>query len=775
MRLTDDEIREAYSDIVYDYEDIRQAFLKDYGPETLKSLNGDELLKRLFASKDFAVLSGRRGLFVWLEHGNYNVPKGTFGSGRDMAFQNGVLMYHDAVGKFAFDLYGTQPKKTIDRAAALSYAENVKNVIVEACEYIDSNLFDNIQYYEAFDTYLKKLCNRSQPNPYWDRSGIIKPSLLKYFHIYRPDVFSEFYVSGYQNKIAVAIGVDDLNKYSSRVVRNGRLLLGMKKIDDDFDSVRFAMALYRLISNEDAARDAADSSAEHGVVDPNDDIPLNVILYGPPGTGKTYEAIKRAVEIIEGKSAVKDKEYSDVLKSYRKYEDEGRIKFTTFHQSYGYEEFIEGIKPVFDEESEDSDLKYTIEAGVFKEFCENAKNIKQSGNATNPFGIKSTSTVWKISLDGAGRKKSPIHKECLDNGYIRIGWDSYGDDLATETKYNSGGKGILDCFIDKMRVGNIVLSCYSETEIDAIGVVTGEYEWHDEFPRLKRMRKVNWLYKWEGREKFNIVWYNNGNRLNNPTLYRSRVSVDDVIKILNDHCDIENKIEYDYSEKFVFIIDEINRGNISKIFGELITLVEPSKRLGASEPMECILPYSKKPFGIPKNVYIIGTMNTADRSLVQLDAALRRRFEFEERMPDYGALRSVLEKNEVEIEDIDLDEMLSAINERITFFIDRERQIGHSYFIDLNGESTISDLANIFIKKIIPLLQEYFFDDYATIKKVLGNNNFIVKKNITDFVLRAENADSSLYEINPDFSVFEKALEYKKIYISKPEESESDD
>lgn len=152
---------------------------------------------------------------------------------------------------------------------------------------------------------------------------------------------------------------------------------------------------------------------------------------------------------------------------------------------------------------------------------------------------------------------------------------------------------------------------------------------------------------------------------------------------------------------------------MSKIFGELITLIEPSKRLGAEEEMTCILPYSKDKFGVPKNVYIIGTMNTADRSLVQLDAALRRRFDFEEMMPKPGLLK-------VTKDGIALDLLLTTINKRIAALLDREHQIGHSYFIKLDENSDVSDVQRIFKKKVLPLLQEYFFDDYETIQKILG-------------------------------------------------------
>ena len=210
-------------------------------------------------------------------------------------------------------------------------------------------------------------------------------------------------------------------------------------------------------------------------------------------------------------------------------------------------------------------------------------------------------------------------------------------------------------------------------------------------------------------------------------------------------------VKQDNNKKnYVFIIDEINRGNISKIFGELITLIEPTKRLGASEELKALLPYSGQNFGVPDNVYIIGTMNTADRSIAMIDTALRRRFSFVEMQPDSGLLRDIV------IDGIDIAEMLDTMNRRIMVLLDREHTIGHSYLLPLNNNPSIEFLANIFENNIIPLLQEYFYDDYEKIQLVLGDNRkiddsicFIVKK--SDVVKLFGNAEidyQKFYEIN---------------------------
>ena len=208
----------------------------------------------------------------------------------------------------------------------------------------------------------------------------------------------------------------------------------------------------------------------------------------------------------------------------------------------------------------------------------------------------------------------------------------------------------------------------------------------------------------------------------------------------------------DKKNNYVLIIDEINRGNISKIFGELISLIESSKREGEKEEMEVILPYSKEKFTIPKNLYIIGTMNTADRSIALLDIALRRRFNFIEIMPQYDILKDVA--------DIKIALLLSTLNERIEFLLDREHTIGHSYFLNIN---TFEDLVNVFKNYIIPLLQEYFYEDFEKIKSIFDNNGFITSKNIS-----LNNQRKSIYKLN------EEALKvpdnYKKIYLSVEDE-----
>jgi len=463
-------------------------------------------------------------------------------------------------------------------------------------------------------------------------------------------------------------------------------------------------------------------------------VPKNTILYGPPGTGKTYNTVVYAVAVIENKSveSIKAEPYSAVFERYNTYKNDGLIEFTTFHQSYGYEEFIEGIKPILENDAdEQGDVKYTIEDGLFKAFC-NKSSVPVAKKANRELGLNKTPTIWKVSLWSTG--DNPTRTECLENGHIRIGWDDYGAEITDDTDFSEqGGKKVLNAFISRMKIGDIVFSCYSSTTIDAIGVVTGDYEWCGEQYEdgLNRRRKVNWIVKGINED---IVDINGGSTMTLSTVYRlNHIALSDAMAI------IEKYLPHTVEEKknHVFIIDEINRGNISKIFGELITLIEPSKRLGQAEGMKAKLPYSQQLFGVPDNVYIIGTMNTADRSIATIDTALRRRFRFKEMMPDATVL------NGISVEDISIADMLARMNKRIAVLYDREHTIGHAYFIPLRDNPTIEQLAEIFENAIVPLLQEYFYEDYEKIRLVLGDNN---KENKEEqFIVVAENDYEELF------------------------------
>jgi 5-methylcytosine-specific restriction protein B len=465
---------------------------------------------------------------------------------------------------------------------------------------------------------------------------------------------------------------------------------------------------------------------------------------------------------------VKNSGYEVILERYRSYKENGLIEFTTFHQSYGYEEFIEGIKPKIQQGDETGqigdDVAYEIKPGVFKQFCEKAQTpvIQDS----NTYGIRKEPVIWKVSLGGSGQ--SDVKQDCFDNDRIRIGWDSYGERITDETDFReAGGATVLSRFMSEMVIGDIVLILHDEKTIDAIGVVTGEYKWLDEMEEYKRSRDVKWLAI-DIRED---IYALNGNKVMTlASVYRlNRITLADVLTMLKANNNVLSTAIQDNTNNYVFIIDEINRGNISKILGELITLIEPSKRIGQREEIRLRLPYSQEEFGVPGNIHIVATMNTADRSIARLDTALRRRFHFAEMMPQPEVLENVYIGNEV----IELSAMLEAMNRRIEVLYDREHMIGHAYFMSLKPHSVLDELAHIFRNTIIPLLQEYFYEDYDKIRLILGDNNkpeteqFILagKTNVAELFGNTNGfdfEDEAAYEMND--RAFEQIDAYRKIY-----------
>lgn len=429
----------------------------------------------------------------------------------------------------------------------------------------------------------------------------------------------------------------------------------------------------------------------------NKEFDKNLILYGPPGTGKTYNSATYAVAICDGKSVDELTDYDAVMTRYNELKKAGRIAFTTFHQSYGYEEFIEGIKPIIDENKQD--IGYTIESGVFKEFCENAKSIVRTKNGDS---IDAGARIWKLTIMNGDLNQ--VKQECFEENNVRMGFDIDSDEARS--------------FVEDVRLGDIILSFKTRKTIDGIAIVTDEAAVLQDKSMYKTARAVKWLAKNIDED---ITDINNSKLLHRMTFAKvPNMNVKDVIKLAEKvNPGLESTVIEENTEPHVFIIDEINRGNISKIFGELITLIESTKRAGMSESASAILPYSGDEFSVPSNVYILGTMNTADRSIALMDTALRRRFQFIEMMPDSDVLRKI---HADKVEDLDVAAVLDKINERITFLYDREHTIGHAFFTGLKDDATLAKLQSIFEKSVIPLLQEYFYEDYQKIQLVLGDN-----------------------------------------------------
>lgn len=416
------------------------------------------------------------------------------------------------------------------------------------------------------------------------------------------------------------------------------------------------------------------------------DIELNQILFGPPGTGKTYKTISTALSIIVPEFYEANKNDREALVSkFRELtianwsDTKGQIAFCTFHQSFTYEDFVEGIKPKVINEK---DIIYEVQKGIFKALCDRARTAT---NDTSDFDT----VINKLQND------------ILDNGIITLSTDR----------------------------GN-------QFDVNYTGQTTFRIRPHEstaENPQYPAsIENIRMLY--EGAPLTDVY---------NPSYVKG------ILEHLYSHYNLSPFEEVvDNDKPYVIIIDEINRGNVASIFGELITLIEPDKRTGGTEELSVILPYSKKEFKVPNNVYIIGTMNTADRSVEALDSALRRRFSFKEVMPNYGVIASVLqEKNDWE--GLKISIILEKINKRITRLIDRDHQIGHSYLLKLKNVPTsnfTNSLKGIFSKNIIPLLQEYFFNDFNKLGLVLGEA-FLSKQDYEDNLFAVfQDGESSDYE-----------------------------
>lgn len=491
------------------------------------------------------------------------------------------------------------------------------------------------------------------------------------------------------------------------------------------------------------------------------DFDHNIILYGPPGTGKTYNSVNYAVAICDGKTfeEVEEENYEDVLERFNDLKAKGRIAFTTFHQSYGYEEFIEGIKPVMDDDS--GDIGYRIEPGVFKKFCrDNSRNLVE--NEDSAYYVKENPRIWGMLLGGTGTSKTK--RECFEKGVIRLGCrDIKDEEILTDDGASQNRNGhfrMVYDFINTVEIGDIVFSAKTLKSIDAIGVVTGDYVFNENSIDYQRERSVKWFATELDQDITDFLPQKRKQMARFSLFDGDEIGIDAISKILENN-GIENIFSLHRENKpCVFIIDEINRGNISKIFGELITLIEDTKRASQPEAASAILPYSGEEFSVPSNVYILGTMNTADRSIQLMDTALRRRFKFREMMPDADILRSLdIQKIEVSGTTIDIPMMLEAMNDRIAFLFDREHTIGHAFFAGLKEDSSLERLAGIFEKAIIPLLQEYFYEDYQKIQLVLGDN--AKADNRDKFIVDEQVKLNDLFMGNVEDIIDEKEVTYR--------------
>ena len=431
---------------------------------------------------------------------------------------------------------------------------------------------------------------------------------------------------------------------------------------------------------------------------------LNQILFGPPGTGKTYHTINEAIAIVDPEFA-KEARREYLKNEYDRLIKDGQIAFTTFHQSMSYEDFIEGIKP----DTKESRVTYSVKDGIFKRIVKRAlaEYIIQNDavNEQSDFDILYDGFVESIkALEG---KRASTFETISGIGLML----EEANNAAIVVRYlwnNSSTKeaeGLHKFSVSKEKLKKVLSEGIDPSKVKSLKTELHPLIGHIHC-ELFAVYKKFYEFVIASRGEIEAVHFNE-----EPTF-----------KEVKDQFDLLSKEEIKAKtgdvKLYVLIIDEINRGNVSQIFGELITLIEEDKRLGKEEALEVTLPYSKEPFGVPSNLYIIGTMNTADRSVEALDTALRRRFSFREMPPKYN-----LEELEKKLFGYPLHEVLSTINVRIEKLLDRDHLIGHSYFLNKNEP----ELVESFYRCIIPLLQEYFFGDYGKIGLVLGGGFVRVK------------------------------------------------
>lgn len=479
---------------------------------------------------------------------------------------------------------------------------------------------------------------------------------------------------------------------------------------------------------------------------PDIKVPLNQILFGPPGTGKTHETVRAALEILDPAAVeqfdtayLTSSNWTDKCKArealkarFDELKQQERIRFVTFHQSFSYEDFVEGLRAeTVDTDEQKGQLRYQVVDGVFKNMCLTA-DVKVTRSIEGSISLEGR-RIWKMSLGNTLGSDASVYDDCINGNFVLLG---YGDEIdfsgcqnrqEVERKFVNAGvtlKGPNDyqvtsvnAFVTQMNKGDLVIVSDGNFKFRAIGEITGDYAYlpNPEYDgSYAQMRPVKWLRQYSPSLPHSELL---GGQFSQMTLYKLQAPTLEIAKLERLLAPATTEHQTPEHNKRVLIIDEINRGNISRIFGELITLIEPSKRAGAQEALEVTLPYSKKPFKVPSNVYLIGTMNTADRSLAGLDIALRRRFTFKE-MPPKPELFTNLN-----IEGVNIKELLKMMNERITVLLDRDHCLGHAYFMPLFDTPTLAKLGDIFKQNIIPLLQEYFFEDWERIRWILNDQS----------------------------------------------------
>jgi 5-methylcytosine-specific restriction protein B len=695
---------------------------------------------------------------------------------------------------------------------------------------------------------------------------------LRLLSVYHPDHILPISSSDHLRQLLLAFGfapqeIAPRHKPVARMRQLEQVFYEAKKAAPSLTPYDFMTVLYgpdlAIAPVREPVRDEPPEPAEIDLPT-TDAIPLNTVLYGPPGTGKTYRTIDKALAILDPELLSKCADDRPTLKArFDELMAAGHIRFVTFHQSFSYEDFVEGLRATTDDAGT---LRYEVVDGIFKSLCTSASaQVSRETETPTTIDVRGR-RIWKMSLGNSLGADAYIYDECIESGYALLGYGETIDFAGCTSRadvrkrFEESGRSVGDddygvtavtTFLTRMKTGDLMVVTDGNFKFRAIGEVTGEYKRllrEEQGDGYGQSRKVKWLRVYSPSLPFDQLM---NNQFSQMTLYELKAGSIDLTKLAallegsskaraatqpdgdfaagqplgNSYRigkvtaevievekkggtavpitrklvadlaelvtagkisleDIWEKQVYEKVPEFaadkyivngyqnilrplverflkaastpkqavpvaggpvgspkVLIIDEINRGNVSRIFGELITLIEPTKRAGNAEALQVTLPYSKKAFSVPNNVYLIGTMNTADRSLAGIDIALRRRFAFVS-VPTRPELLS-----DVDVEGVSVGAMLQAINDRIEVLLDRDHCIGHAYFIPLQETPTLAALAAVFRQQVLPLLQEYFFEDWERIRWVLNDHQKVDPEDC--FVVRPSRGLEELFGAAP--------------------------
>lgn len=627
---------------------------------------------------------------------------------------------------------------------AISFPEELRKLFIELQNASD-NLSERIIIFKKGADDLYSLIKEGK-KPFQDERVI-----AAYLTVIKPDDYT-LYKDTYYQSYCKFLGIKSKNanyKYEHYLSQVKDLALNYYPVDSELQKLEkehlgelitadpnhmllMQDMLYRCFDQDHNISEESSAISELEMKESRNMKSLNQILYGPPGTGKTYHTINKALEIIDPDYLAAHLNERELLTSrFKRLIESNQIVFTTFHQSMTYEDFVEGIKPI-EPEKEGDPVVYKVEDGIFKKLC-----IEASFSKAKMDESAATEGVLSFSL-------------AFDNFVTELE-DRLSNEEQIELVTKNGGKVVVEGMSQQ---GNILIKHPGKDNIYPVSK-NRLSKLHAGLPSLSDVNNIDQQFRsiiggsnstanWS---VLNVIRKNMTSSITTDNIART-YSWDDKKEVVHALSQEDYKKE---GEPFVLIIDEINRGNVSQIFGELITLLEDDKRLGYQEGLQILLPYSKEKFGVPSNLYVIGTMNTADRSVEALDSALRRRFDFIE-MPPKPEIFVTERHDKGIVEGIDLQELLSIINERIEQILDNDHLIGHSYFMGVSGSN---DLKHCFQQNIIPLLQEYFFGDYGKIGLVLGKG----------FVSKKEASQSN--ELFADFDYDSTSLNDRPIYKIK--------